>query len=84
MEKDEEVTHSNSDYIVTIKLPNNPNHNPRQKIPGECPAFGGYCTDVTGAHHSTILRDWPGAQSARSRYEAMGFHVTRVERISKA
>lgn len=68
-------------HIVTVKLPKNPAHDPTNKVKGECPAFGGYCTDVTGAHHSTIVRDGLSARAIRIEFQLKGFHVTRIERM---
>jgi hypothetical protein len=68
-----------SQYIITVKLDKNPNHNPNQKIPGICP-LGGYCTDVTGAHHSQVAK-FPSVGEARTFYESLGYHVTRIEKV---
>jgi hypothetical protein len=66
------------DYIVTIKLPKNPDHDPRNKITGECPVST-YCTDVTGEHHSTIVYA-ASEEDARRYCAAKGWqHITRLE-----
>ena len=66
-------------YIVTIKLPRNPNHDPHNKVTGTCPASldGETCTDVTGEHHSLLVRD----QEAMDVWLNSGVHVTRVEQV---
>lgn len=54
--------------IVTVKLPKNPKHNPKNKKTGKCPLFHppyryplyksleglNICTDITGSYHSYI------------------------------
>lgn len=72
-----------TDYIVTLKLPNNPNHDPKNKIEGFCPIDNeSYCTDTTGGHHSLLFKNAPGAKSVQKYYESMGFHVTRIEAVN--
>ena len=41
-------------FIVTIKMPRNPKHNPHNKVTGEC-KFSPVCTDVTGEHHNILV-----------------------------
>lgn len=67
-----------STYLVTVKLPKNPAHNPRAKVTGQCP-FSDECTDVTGEHHSFLT----GADGLAALREE-GTHVTRVERIQRS
>ncbi len=66
-------------FLVTVKLPKNPEHNPREKKTGPCPVNGRPCTDVTGEHH-TFLADFVGrdAEGVRAFYQGT-YHVTRVE-----
>lgn len=71
-------------FLITVKLPKNPEHNPREKKTGLCPLApypGHECTDVTGEHHS-MIRDHPGltAEQVRDLYQNE-FHVTRVESV---
>jgi len=61
--------------LVTVKLPNNPKHDPYNKKSGECPVTGRRCTDITGAHH-TFMADVFAAEDIKKR-----FHVTRIEEI---
>lgn len=61
-------------YIVTIKLPTDPQHDPKNKKTGAC-LLSKECTDVTGAHHSVLV---PEDQLETIR--ASGMHITRVER----
>ncbi len=63
-------------YLVTVKLPRNPDHDPRDKKTGPCPVSGQECTDVTGEHH-TFLLETDQLQLALARYS----HITRVERL---
>jgi hypothetical protein len=65
--------------MITVKLPKNPEHNPREKKTGPCPVTGLPCTDVTGEHH-TIVSDVVGKtiEQVREAFESE-FHVTRVE-----
>jgi hypothetical protein len=64
-------------YLVTVKLPKNPAHNPRAKQTGPCP-FSDECTDVTGEHH-TFLTNAAGLAELRTG----DTHVTRVELLQK-
>ncbi len=71
-----------ADYvIVTVKLPRNPAHNPREKVTGTCPLSHPdeplLCTDVTGEHHSILT-----TTDVKLEWEEQGFHVTRVEEVS--
>lgn len=42
-------------YLVTVKLPKNPAHNPNSKVTGKCPVNGNYCSDTTGEHHTVLI-----------------------------
>jgi hypothetical protein len=68
-------------FLVTVRLPKNPEHNPRDKKTGPCPVNGKPCTDVTGEHH-TFLADLTvnEAGDVRAVYEGI-YHVTRVETV---
>jgi hypothetical protein len=75
-------------FLVTVKLAKNPEHNPREKKTGPCPVNGKPCTDVTGEHH-TFLVDFDGhtlhgremdAEGVREFYRDR-YHVTRVETV---
>jgi hypothetical protein len=69
-------------FVVTVKLPKNPNHNPHDKKSGECPASGGPCTDVTGEHHSYLDLAADSIDMAMGNAHLRGFHhVTRVEQV---
>lgn len=66
-------------FLMTIKLPRNPAHDPRNKVTAPCPAADrSPCTDATGEHHTYLVeaadRD-TAVEHARQRYG----HVTRVE-----
>jgi hypothetical protein len=70
-----------TDYIVTIKLPKDPLHDPSNKKSGKC-LVSTHCTDVTGAHHSTLLRDSSASvDQVLAKYEELGVHVTRIETV---
>ena len=69
-----------NNYIVTVKLPKNPDHNPHNKLIGNCPVSDKVCTDVTGEHHS-FLREAASPADARNQAFARFGHVTRVEEV---
>jgi hypothetical protein len=64
-------------YIVTVKLPKNPEHDPRNKKTGECD-FSAECTDVTGEHHSFIAY---GVSATQVIGHLGGYHITRIEKV---
>lgn len=66
-------------YIVTIKLPRNKAHDPRNKKSGPC-RVSQYCTDVTGEHHSYVT-EAESEHAARTRAELNFGHVTRIELV---
>jgi len=69
--------------IVTVKLPRNPKHDPRNKKTGQCPLdINVCCTDVTGSHHSYIETGENEAEIRQKAREKYG-HVTRTEVIEK-
>lgn len=69
-------------FIVTVKLPKNPNHDPRNKQTGPCPVSGQPCDDVTGEHHSFLMGTSSTITVAEIRaIYAKTWHVTRVERV---
>ncbi len=66
-------------YIVTIKLPRNPDHDPRNKVTGPCPANPNTeCTDVTGEHHSVLVE----TQEQVAELFESHLHVTRAEKLA--
>lgn len=65
-------------YLVTIKLPKNPNHNPHDKKTGPCPVFGGTCTDMTGEHHTGLVETYETLAEVHDTWR-LRFHVTRIE-----
>lgn len=67
-------------YLITVKLPKNPNHDPRNKKIGPCPVFGGMCTDSTGEHHTGLIESNEGYKSVHGAWAAQ-YHVTRIEII---
>jgi len=71
-----------TDYIVTVKLPKHPLHNPKDKKFGACPIHGSSCTDVTGAHHSMLVRNSSSSiEQVQAEFEGRGIHVTRIETV---
>lgn len=66
-------------FIVTVKLPKNPEHDPKNKVTGSC-EYSEYCTDVTGEHHSLITKGMTEDQ-IRRHFANEGIHVTRIEQV---
>lgn len=67
-------------FIVTIKLPKDPTHDPRNKRVGRCPVSE-YCTDVTGEHHS-YLTTGQSEEAVRASAQSAGWtHITRIEEV---
>jgi hypothetical protein len=66
-------------YIVTVKLPKNKEHDPKNKKTDVCPVSSDYaeCTDATGEHHS-FLAYGNSAEEVRDVFKSY-YHVTRVE-----
>lgn len=69
-----------SDFIVTVRLPKNPEHDPTNKVSGVCP-FSAHCTDVTGEHHSFLGTHNSAAELKRQLTDDYGYHVTRIEEL---
>lgn len=66
-------------FLVTVKLPRNPDHNPRAKVTAPCQLGSGLeCTDVTGEHH-TYLVEATSRNTAQQHAEQHHGHVTRIE-----
>jgi hypothetical protein len=66
-------------FIVTVKLPLAPEHDPQHKKIGNC-LVSDYCTDVTGEHHSFL--DWDvSAERLRTRLSEKFRHITRIEEV---
>jgi hypothetical protein len=69
-------------FLVTVKLPKNPKHDPRNKKSDTCPVnLNATCTDATGEHHTVL---WEGASfvDAMSYWRIeRGMHVTRIEGV---
>lgn len=63
-------------YLVTIKLPKNPEHDSKHKREAPCPVSA-FCTDVTGEHHTQLVFSGSQVQDLREEH-----HVTRVELTS--
>jgi hypothetical protein len=68
-------------YLVTTKLPRNPDHDPKSKRTGACIASP-HCTDVTGEHHTMLIE---AADDTDILVQAgkLGLHITRIERVER-
>jgi hypothetical protein len=73
-----DLTETIHTYLVTVKLPKNPRHNPRAKKSGPCPVNGEPCSDVTGEHHTVVMRTTHTLSWVAEEY-GKEYHVTRVE-----
>jgi len=67
-------------WIVTVKVPANKVHDPKNKITSKCPLHNRICTDSTGSHHSFLhqTEDNYPVEKVIDQFEAQ-YHVTRVE-----
>lgn len=67
-------------YIVTVKLPRNPNHDPRNKQTARC-KFSPICTDSTGEHHNFLVMA-PSVKKVREIVKKVygDIHITRIEK----
>lgn len=67
-------------FLVTVKLPKNPDHDPTKKQTGSCPVSPEKtCTDTTGAHHTVLCYGESEADILRYWSQERHFHVTRIE-----
>ena len=67
-------------YLITVKLPKNPSHDPRNKVTGPCPVnFEEWCTDVTGEHHTVVIRSDLDLDAVTAWARKKFSHVTRIE-----
>jgi len=64
-------------FIVTVRLPKSPGHDPQRKQYGECWASD-VCTDATGEHHSFLATGTSAAGVLAE--QPPGLHVTRIEK----
>lgn len=71
-------------YLVTVKGPKHPSHDPRNKRTSKCPAGEGECTDYTGEHHTFLVRSARTIREVRDECRERYGHVTRVELVSSA
>lgn len=75
-----------ANYVVTVRLPRNPAHDPRNKVTGDCPVNGAICTDVTGEHHSFVVEGNTTADAKHWTEVSFGaggeeVHITRIELV---
>lgn len=61
-------------WLVTIKLPKNPDHNPHSKVTAPCPVSSS-CTDSTGEHHTMLVTTEAEMNEVRKQFG----HITRIE-----
>jgi hypothetical protein len=66
-------------FAVTVKLPKNPRHNPRDKKTALCHVTYGTCTDATGEHHTLIVTGAGTVEAVMAWAREQYGHVTRVE-----
>jgi len=66
----------NALMLVTIKLPKNPEHDPKNKKTGPC-AVAKNCTDTTGEHHTVLVHSVADVEALRQQFG----HITRVELV---
>jgi len=64
-------------YIVTIKVPNDKDHDPKNKQTGNC-IVSSKCTDKTGAHHSYLV-EAPSIDEIKGKL--VNKHITRIEKV---
>lgn len=70
-------------FIITVKMPKNPDHDPKNKVTGKCPVGLGICTDSTGEHHSYLDMESRTIEEAHDNAVSLGAdHITRIEQIS--
>lgn len=70
-------------YVVTVALPKNKSHDPKNKVTGPCPVSNLPCTDVTGEHHSFVSwHDNLDVEEVKTYWQATYSRVTRVEEIA--
>jgi hypothetical protein len=72
--------------MVTVKYNKDPNHDPKNKVVGACPAAvdtESYCSDTTGEHHTVLVncRDNVSPDMISKTFADKGIHVTRVEEV---
>lgn len=65
--------------LITVKLPKTVAHDPHNKVTGTCPLSGQRCTDVTGEHHTVLVR---GGDVEAAKLAWRKFHITRIERVA--
>lgn len=68
-------------FIVTVRQPKQPGHDPHNKKTGVC-TWSNYCTDVTGEHHSYLFIGTE--EDARDSATLIdGARLTRLEKVSE-
>lgn len=68
-------------YLVTVKLDKNSQHDPKNKVTEQCPLSSMLdCSDQTGQHHTFVCSTDKSLTEVQSYWETL-HHVTRVERV---
>jgi hypothetical protein len=74
-------------HIVTVKVRRAEEHDPFNKVRGICPVFAGWCSDITGQHHSVLVTA-DGFEEVRNLVEPLSgqdgmpeFTITRIEEV---
>ena len=83
---DMEITPAETEllYLVTVTVPGTEGHNPKRKVFGPCPVSGEPCSDITGKHHTILVRSSDGLDLVTKKAREKYGHVTRVESVPSA
>lgn len=68
--------------LITIKLARNSSHDPQNKQKGPCPINpNSLCSDVTGQHHTFILKTTTERLVDQIEQLTKTYHITRIEQV---
>ena len=64
--------------LVTVKIRQpGVRHDPLNKKKGTCPVSHHLCTDITGAHHTVLVR-------TKAEMDVLSmYHITRIEEVAR-
>jgi len=68
-------------FLVTVKLPKNKEHDPKNKVTGPCPVSNSTCTDATGEHHTVLWEGSDSLEEAQAYWARTNVHITRIEEV---
>jgi hypothetical protein len=68
-------------FLITVKLPRDPDHDPTNRKAGTCPVNHGNCTDITGPHHTFLLEADGNQTEMMEEVRTRWPHVTRIEEV---